>query len=205
MSQDITSVTTLAQGGTSQAMGPATHQSIPLGVVVRRTPGVTRWARWHWQAVGVLPGAEPAHWRELRRAGEAIDYHAATVWLTLWAAETEAYLTALADRPPSVWAVMRPRAGGEVPFDVVLATASPFEAQDYADSGEEIVEKLAMPEGLIAWVEDFATRHHREQPFVKRRRDKAGAEGAADGRGDARIPQAGDVYRAPRNLRRARA
>lgn len=30
-------------------------------------------------------------------------------------------------------------------------TASPYEAQDYEDNGEDIVEKILMPEGLIAW------------------------------------------------------
>ena len=70
----------------------AVHVSVPLGVVVRKTPGVTRWAAWAWKAVAVLPGAGQAHWKELRREGEAVEYHAATLDLTLWAAETVSWL-----------------------------------------------------------------------------------------------------------------
>ena len=64
--------------------------SMPVGIVVRRTPGVTRWAKWAWKVVAVLPGAPPANWRELRRDGEAVEYHAATLTLDLWSTDTEA-------------------------------------------------------------------------------------------------------------------
>ena len=50
--------------------------AMPVGVVLRRTPGVTRWAKWAWTAVAVLPGAGPGNWRELRREGDAVEYHA---------------------------------------------------------------------------------------------------------------------------------
>ena len=81
--------------------------SLPLGVVLRRQPGVTRWARWVWRAVAVLPGAGPADWRELRREGEAVEYHAATLTLELHRAETEAYRVALTNDPPCVYVVLR--------------------------------------------------------------------------------------------------
>jgi len=184
-------------------MTPAIHQTLPLGVVVRRAPGVTRWARWIWQAVGVLPGAPQADWRELRREGAVVEYHAATVDLTLWAAETEAYLTALSDHPPSVYVVLR-ETEAEAPFEVLLATASPYEAQDYADSGEDMVEKVAMPPGLAAWVQRFVNEHHRDEPFIKRQRDSKRTDLVEDGKGDPRIRQTADVYRAPGSLRKAR-
>ena len=109
---------------------------------MRRTPGVTRWAKWYWRAVAVLPGAGPADWKELRREGEAAEFHAATLPLTLWAPDTEAYLVNLADHPPSVYVILRNEPDGQMPLTVALVTASPFEAQDYADSGEELVEKV---------------------------------------------------------------
>jgi hypothetical protein len=191
------------RGGRHIAMTGPIHETMPLGVVVRRKPGVTRWARWTWQAVSVLPGAAEADWRELRREGEAVEYHAATVELTLWAAETEAYLTALSDTPPSVYVVLR-ESGGGAPFEVLLATASPFEAQDYADSGEDMVEKVAMPPGLAAWVQRFVREHHVHEPFVKRQRDRKRTDLVEDGKGDPRIRQTADVYRAPGSLRKAR-
>ena len=178
------------------------HIEMPLGVVIRKTPGVTRWAKWHWRAVAVLPGAGSADWVELRREGEAAEYHAATLPLKLWATDTEAYLANLSDQIPSIYVVLRDAIDGneDRPLDVLLVTASPYEGQDYADSGEEIVEKVPMSEGLIAWIRDFVLEHHEEEHFVKRRRDKKRIDLVEDGKGDARVRQASDVYRAPRKV-----
>ncbi|WP_170398024.1 DUF3305 domain-containing protein [Ruegeria arenilitoris] len=178
----------------------ASQIEMPIGVVVRKTPGVTRWAKWNWRAVAVLPGAGPADWQELRREGEAVEYHAATLPLTLWPDEAEAYMVNLSDGQPSIYLVLRDALDGERPMDAVLVTASPFEGQDYADTGEEIVEKIPMTEGLIAWVRDFALEHHRDEVFIKRRRDKKRTDLVEDGKGDARIRQTSDVYRAPRRI-----
>lgn len=180
------------------AKSAATHVTMPLGVVVRKTPGVTRWAKWSWKVVAVLPGAGQADWREMRRDGEAVEYHAATPELTLWAAETEAYLTNLADGTPSIYVVLRDAPDGHNPLEVTLATASPFEGQDYADTGDDLVEKVPMPPGLIAWIRDFALTHHVEEDFVKRKRDKKRIDLTEDGKGDVRIRQESDVFRAPR-------
>ena len=179
------------------AKSAAKHKDMPLGIVVRKTPGVTRWARWNWSVVAVLPGAGRAHWAELRREGDAVEYHAATLPLTLWAAETEAYLANLSDRIPSIYVVLRDDAEDGAPLDAVLVTASPFEGQDYADNGDDIVEKVPMTEGLIAWVRDYALANHQETEFIKRRRDKKRVDLVEDGKGDARIRQVSDVYRAP--------
>jgi hypothetical protein len=101
---------------------------------------------------------------------------------------------------PSIYVVLREEAPDAAPFEVVLVTASPYEGQDYADNGEDIVEKVAMPAGLIAWVRDFAQTHHTDQAFIKRRRDRMSVEQREDGKGDARIAQASDVYRAPKRV-----
>ena len=180
------------------AKSAATHVTMPLGVVVRKTPGVTRWAKWSWKVVAVLPGAPQAEWRELRREGDAVEYHAGTLELTLWAAETEAYLTNLADGVPSIYVVLRDEPDGEAPLDVTLVTASPYEGQDYADNGDDLVEKVPMSDGLIAWVRDFVVAHHVEEEFIKRKRDKKRIDQVEDGKGDARIRQTSDVFRAPR-------
>lgn len=171
-------------------------QSMSLGVVVRRLPGVTRWQKYSWQAVGVLPGAPDADWRELRREGDAIEYHAATRSLDVYHTDTEAYLMGLSTRIPSIYVVMR-EGEGDHPLDVLLVTASPYEAQDFADSGEELVEKVPMPEGVVAWLRDFVEAHHQDEVFIKRHRDKSRVDRVEDGVGDARISQLTDVYRAP--------
>jgi len=176
---------------------------MPVGVVLRRSPGVTRWAKWAWSAVAVLPGAGSADWRELRREGETAEFHAATLALELHGAETEAYLHGLSATIPSLYVVMRASGeDGRQPLDVVLLTASPYEAQDYTDSGEEIVEKVPMPPGLIAWVRDFVTAFHEEQAFVKRQRDRKRVDLREDGVGDPRIAKAADIYASPALRRR---
>ena len=176
---------------------PKRYQSMPAGVVVRKTPGVTKWSEWSWAVSAVLPGAGPAENRILRTEGDSTEYHFSTVNIELHGAETEAYMTGLASKILSVYVVLREQAGAEIPLEVLLVTASPYEAQDYTDSGEEIVEKVPMPVGLIAWVRDFIENHHVEEEFVKRKRDKKRVDIHQDGIGDPRIEQISDVYRAP--------
>ncbi len=180
---------------------PNAYSAVPVGVVLRRTPGVTRWQKWAWTASAVLPGAGPADWRELRREGDTVEYHAATEVMELHGADAEAYLHGLQAQIPSVYVVMRSRAG-RAPLDVVLVTASPYEAQDYTDSGEEIVEKVAMPPILKALVEDFVEQFYEEEVFVKRKRDKKRIDLVEDGIGDPRIGKAADIYASPAQLRR---
>ncbi len=174
--------------------------SLPLGIVIRKSPGATRWAKWIWKAVAVLPGAAQESWKELRRDGDVVEYHAATVDLELFRTDTEAYLTGLSTKVPAIYVVMREATDADAAQDVevLLATASPYDAQDYADTGEEIVEQVPMPDGLIAWVHEFIKAHHEEdEAFVKRKRDKKRVDQVDDGVGDARISQLTDVYRAP--------
>jgi uncharacterized protein DUF3305 len=174
-------------------------RTMPVGVVVRRLPGVTKWQKWAWRPVSLLPGARAADWAVLRREGDAVEYHAATLDLELHRTDTEAYLTALSDKIPSVYVVMRPadEVENDIPIDVMLLTASAYEGQDYADSSEVMVEKVPMPAGLIAWIQEFVELHHQDEIFIKRKRDKKRVDLEEDGIGDARIRQMSDVYRAP--------
>lgn len=165
---------------------------------------MTKWAKWAWKVVAVIPGAGPANWRELRREGDVTDYHAATLTLDLWSSDTEAYLVALASDPPGVIVVLREATAidAAMPWKPVVVTASPYEGQDYLDSGDGLVERVAMPAGMVGWVADFVERHHVEEPFVKRRRDRTRIDLVDDGKGDARIRQMSDVYRAPNGATR---
>ncbi|HUV31970.1 MAG TPA: DUF3305 domain-containing protein [Devosiaceae bacterium] len=178
--------------------------SMPVGVVIRKQPGVTRWAKWVWRAVAVLPGAGPANWRELRREGDAVEYHAATCTLEVHRADAEAYLVALSAKPPMVYVVMRPSQPGDLgeEFEVYCVTASPYEAQDCLDSGEEIVEPVPMPPSLIDWLRAFVDRHYEDEKFTKRRRNEVDIEQRDDGKGDPRVRQEADVYRSPTGQRK---
>lgn len=176
--------------------------SMPVGIVLRRTPGVTRWAKWNWRASAVMPGAGAADWRVLREEDGAVEYHAATLQLELHRGETESYLVSLAMEAPSVYVVLRPaEEGGPHDVEPFLVTASAYEAQDYLDSGEEIVEAVPAPEGLVAWIRAYCDAHHVEEEFKKRKRRQWKEENPEDGRGDARVRQDADVYRAPSALK----
>ncbi len=180
---------------------PKAYRTVPVGVVLTRAPGVTRWQKWSWTASAVLPGAGPAEWKELRRDGESIQYHAATMVLELHGADAEAYHHGLGALEPAVYIVMRPGEGVHA-LDIVLVTVSPYEAQDYTDSGEEIVEKVPMPRLLREFVEEFVEEFYEEEEFVKRKRDKKRVDLTQDGIGDPRVGTAADVFASPALLRR---
>lgn len=172
--------------------------SLPVGVVMRRTPGATRWARWAWRAVALLPGAPPANWRLLREEGETADFLAGALPLKLHRGEIEAYRVSLAMTPPSVFVVFRREANAPEGLRLHAVTASAYEAQDYQDSGEEIVEPVAMPPAVEAWARDFCGPEAPE-PFRKRRRGERDPDRAAlAGLGDPRVRGASDIYRPPR-------
>tara|TARA_R100000750_G_scaffold55809_1_gene42065 strand:- start:6896 stop:7462 length:567 start_codon:yes stop_codon:yes gene_type:complete len=181
---------------------PKAYRSIPLGIVLRRAPGMTRWAKWVWTASAVLPGAGAADWRELRREGETVEYHAATLELELHGADTEAYLHEICAQTPSVYIILRQEGAGDFPLRPLTVTASPYEAQDYADSGEEIIEKVPMTPAFFAWVAEFVEEFHHEEVFIKRKRDKKRVDLTQDGVGDPRIGSLQDVYASPALQRR---
>lgn len=173
-------------------------QSLRLGVVMKRTPGVTRWAKWSWKASAVIAGAGDSDWKTLRSEKDFVEFHAATLDLWLYVSDTEAYAHELGAEIPSVYVILRPDEGdGPSGLNVIHVTASPYEAQDYSDSGEEIVEKVPMPQSVLAWVADFVAKYHVEEKFIKRRRNKENVDRKDNGIGDERISQGTDVYRAP--------
>jgi hypothetical protein len=148
---------------------------IPLGVVIARERIDHPWQTFCWRPVSVFLNApEIAAWRELRRDGASVHYHAATLVLTLHPKETIGYVANLAGERPLVYVVLRePPSGGPVavaPVAVALVTASPYEAEVYGQSGEETVGGVAMPGRLAELLEAFVAEHHVEEPFVKRKR-----------------------------------
>ena len=159
---------------------PVRNQAkIPLGIVVDRHDMDNPWQDCRWEPVAVIPGAGPlapdGPWTVLDQGEGWERYHAGTLPLELFAGETEAYMTNLSQDPPRLFVVLR---SGEdqdsqhefLPF---LVTASAFEAQDYLDSGEDMVEPVVMPEAVAAFVQSFVDKHHVDQTFYKRKRTPA--------------------------------
>lgn len=166
---------------TSDPFG-AREIAMPLGIVVEKRRIQNRWASHMWCPVAVLPGAaETDEWRLLKQEDGVETFQIATLPLRLYRKETEAYMANLANEPPAIYVVLRDDsdADPDAPeIRAVRATASPYEAQDYLDTGEDIVEAVPMPPGLIAWVREYTERHHVDVAFKKRKR-KPATEGEA--------------------------
>ena len=171
--------------------------SMAVGVLIRRSPGVTRWQREVWTLAGVIPMAPPASWRLTREADGVAEFHAGTLPLELHRKDTDSLIQNLTAQVPSVWVALR---GAGRPA-VGRVTASPFEASFNEIDAEDRVEKVSMPGALVEWVEAFVAAHHVDEPFIKRRRDRREEGAAQDGIGDARVAQARDIWRNPRSLR----
>lgn len=149
--------------------------SLKLGILLERRDSDHPWLDHEWVFVGVLPGAaEIDGMRVIRKAPGSVQYHAATLELCLHRAEAEAYQYNLTSPEPSVFLVLRvdEEDDDDVPIVAELVTVSPYEAQDYLDSSEELVERILMPENIKAWVSEFVDAHYTEEPFKKRKRDK---------------------------------
>jgi hypothetical protein len=79
----------------------------------------------------------------------------------------------LAEPIPSVYVVLRRDPSLPPPGIVVRhVTVSPGEAEAYAVDGEHIVEKVPMPEALMAWLGDYVRAYHVEEAFKKRKRTR---------------------------------
>ena len=71
--------------------------------------------------------------------------------------------------------VLRPTES-EPPYEIARVTADPFEGEGYTEAGNDIVEAVPMPDTIREAVEAFVAEHHVEQPFFKRKRDRADKE-----------------------------
>lgn len=154
-------------------------ESMPVGVVVVRQEIDNPWQDHVWQPVEVLPGAPPVEgWKELARGDGWVQYHAGTLALELFRKETEAYKINLEGEKPVVYVVLSEREDDDDDFPYALrrVTVSPFEAQDYLDADDAIVEPIRMPEQVVAWIDAFIAEHHTEETFKKRQRDEVDVE-----------------------------
>lgn len=153
--------------------------SIEVGVLVERRPAVTQWAEHVWAATELLldPPEMPA-WTLLRQQGAVAVYFAGRAEIRLFRTETENLKHNMEAAEPRIWAVLRP-VSGEPGMALQCVTADPGEAHLYADSGNDLVEPLAMPAPLAEAILGFIAAHHREQTHHKRRRDRVDPEAMA--------------------------
>ncbi len=194
-SDEITAAEIRADAGMVDQEGAfAKQERVSVGVVVERRKIDNPWQDYAWRAVAVIPGA-PAQapeddWPVLEAGEERQLFHAGTLPLELFRKETEGYKVNLSQTPPRLFVVLRQNEDPDVPHDFLpfLVTACPYEAQDYLDSGEEIVDAVALPAELVGFIEAFCHQHHVDVPFKKRKRKphdprKEGFDGPPPGAG----------------------
>ena len=148
-------------------------ETLLVGIVVERRDSNHPWQDQVWLPVAVVPGmsaADPSGpWKTLKEGDGWEQYLAGTLTIEVHRTDTEAYIDCLSSDPPRVFVVLQEDLEGVHEVRPFLATVSTYEAQDYADAGENIVEGVPMPESVIAWLRAFVDAHHVEQPFRKRR------------------------------------
>lgn len=153
--------------------------SIPVGVIVERSKGATQWAEFYWRAVSVLPGQpDTAPWTKLSDDGERVSFYAGTAEVQLYPTETGFYRDNLQSGAPALWVALRP-VEADPPFVVSVVTADPNEGEGLTETATELVEQVPMPAVIQQVVAAFVAEHHVEQPFVKRKRDRANPEALA--------------------------
>lgn len=155
--------------------------TMPLGIVVERRESKHPWQDFSWHVPATIPGGSNAEqWLELRRGPGWIQWNGGTLTLEIFRTDTEGYKQNLSLDPPVVFVVLREDEDDpEHRMRPVMATVCPNTAQDFMDSGDDIVETPPMPDPVIAWLTDFVADHHVERPFKKRRRTSTKNSGDA--------------------------
>lgn len=161
-------------------------EKMMVGVVLERRRMEDPWRDHVWHALEVVPGmSELSEWRKLSEDADATRWLAAVLPIEMFPKETDGYLLNVTGESARVFIVLRPDDAGGPGREMKAfhATVCPFEAGSYGQSGVETVDALPMPPDIRAWVEDFVARHHVEQPFKKRQRDRFDPDKVGFGRG----------------------
>jgi hypothetical protein len=142
-----------------------------VGIVLERRESSNRWLDHVWSAITVVPDAPATDgWQVLRSDGDCVQYHYAPVPLTLHRKLGEAYDANVETEAPALWILLDDSDTEPVPYSVRAVTADPYEAQGMLDAGEGLVERVPMPEALVAWMVEFLKQMPDPEKFRKRKR-----------------------------------
>ena len=184
----------------------AKHVLMPVRVILKRSISKNPWVKYSWSVLNLLTGRVTNDITIKQLVGEKKnqeeDLFKAETEIDLHRAEAEAYVENLGSSDPSIYVVLRPDAPDDDPseFGVTLDSVclSPYIIQDFEDIGEDQIEKVTLDGPIAKFLEDFVTNHFKPVKFIKRQRDKKHlTDLEEDGKGDPRVRQASDVFRAP--------
>ena len=123
------------------------------------------------------------HSDDKREKGNLENYFIAEASIDLHRAEAEAYAENLQSSDPAIYIVLREglyddeieESYEDDDIDVHLAevSLSPYNIQDYEDSGEDIIKKVPLDGPISDLLEKFVEQHFKPEEFIKRKRDRA--------------------------------
>jgi len=149
---------------------------IPVGVIVERLKAQSQWIDYVWRPANVLEGIpEIPAWTQLEGNEERALFYAGSAEIELYVSDTAHYRENLATGVPKLWIILRPT-GVEPPFELTLVTADPFEGEGLTEGATYLIETVPMPENIQSVLKEFIGEHHVDEPFFKRKRDKANLE-----------------------------
>jgi len=149
---------------------------VPLCVILARKEIQSKWSEYVWEPVGVVLDPPTGINGKIREMGDGwTHFFMECEPLELHRKDAPAYRESLQqDSKGSLWIVLGENDDVEevLPYYVQLVTASAYEAQDYLDSGELIVEVVDMPENLRNFIRDYVDKCPEEEKFIKRKQKK---------------------------------
>lgn len=149
---------------------PVHYLSVGIVAVKRRLN--SPWADVEWLPEAVLPGLPAVEPRSLIGAEGSVErWYLGPAELVFHSGETGHYRDNLVSGRPSVWVALRESAEGD--WLVAGATVDPYEGEAFVDVVTDKVEALPMPHEIAVELQAFVDAHHVEQPFHKRKRDRA--------------------------------
>jgi uncharacterized protein DUF3305 len=157
----------------------APTKTITVGIVVERSKATGPWSDYLWRPIGALNGApDTPAWSKLSDDGEHATFFVGTTDIELYRSEAGNCRENLLVEQPLLWVALRSTAG-DPPYRLAGATVDPAEGESWVALGTDLVDSVAMPKAVEAVVADFVAEHYVEQPFRKRKRDRANPEGMA--------------------------
>lgn len=155
--------------------------NIPVSVIIKKTESKHQWGSTTYSAVEIVlnpVGMSP--WTVLKKEPDNIYYHGGVADLVLHYKEAEAYKFNMESSEPSLFVILREvdqdeNHNADMPVNILLVSASPYEAQDY-DDVNDIVDRVPIPSILFSLIVEFIDAHYKEEKFIKRKRDKVKVE-----------------------------
>ncbi len=147
-------------------------ERLTVGVVVEKRASSSPWVDHVWAPAQVLPDApDLAPMTLLGREADRERYYLGAAEVALYTTDTGHFADNLVTGEPKLWVSIRPT-GIDPPLELVGVTADPHEGEALADQIGDIVEPVAMPAEITAYLAGFYKAHHVEREFIKRKRDK---------------------------------